>query len=159
VESRENGVILPSERGRLKGFSALQEISISLAERYARRPSEDSQPARVPSHPFVSLSEEDVVREIRRQDANKTYGLDGIHIRVIKALLPSSYLAVLCRLFNLCLSIGDIPLAWNSTEIHMVTKDVGRTRDADNVRPITLICMYRKLFERLLLVHSFDKTG
>jgi hypothetical protein len=41
----------------------------------------------------------------------------------------------------------------------MVTKDVGRTRDADNVRPITLICMHRKLFERLLLVHSFDKTG
>jgi hypothetical protein len=35
VESRENGVILPSERGRLKGFSALQEISTSLAERYA----------------------------------------------------------------------------------------------------------------------------
>jgi hypothetical protein len=29
VESRENGVILPSERGRLKGFSALQEISES----------------------------------------------------------------------------------------------------------------------------------
>jgi hypothetical protein len=80
-------------------------------------------------------------------------------MRVIKALLPSSYPAVLCRLFNLCLSTGDSPPAWNSTEIHMVTKDVGRTRDADNVRPITLICMYRKLFERLLLVHSFDKTG
>jgi hypothetical protein len=41
----------------------------------------------------------------------------------------------------------------------MVTKDVNRTRDADNVRPITLICMHRKLFERLLLVYSFDKTG
>jgi hypothetical protein len=41
----------------------------------------------------------------------------------------------------------------------MVTKDVNRARDADNVRPITLICMHRKLFERLLLVHSFDSTG
>lgn len=41
----------------------------------------------------------------------------------------------------------------------MVTKDVNRTRDADNVRPITLICMHRILFERLLLVHSFEGTG
>jgi hypothetical protein len=80
-------------------------------------------------------------------------------MRVIKALVHSSYPAVLRRLFNLCLSTGDSPPVWNSTEIHIVTKDVGRTRDADNIRPITLICMYRKLFERLLLVHSFDKTG
>jgi hypothetical protein len=36
---------------------------------------------------------------------------------------------------------------------------VERTRDADNFRPITLICMHRKLFERLLLVHPFDRTG
>jgi hypothetical protein len=41
----------------------------------------------------------------------------------------------------------------------MVTKDVNRARDADNVRPITLMCMHRKLFERLLLVHSFDSTS
>jgi hypothetical protein len=159
VDSRENGVILPSESGRARGLSALQEISASLATRYAGRPSEDSQPALSSSHSFVALSEEDIAREIRRQDANKTCGLDGIHMRVIKALLPSSYPAVLRRLFNLCLSTGSSPSAWNSTEIHMVTKDVNRTRDADNVRPITLICMHRKLFERLLLVHSFDKTG
>ncbi|GAB7336923.1 hypothetical protein MBLNU13_g01490t1 [Cladosporium sp. NU13] len=161
VESRENGVILPSERGRAKGLSALQEISASLATRYAGRLSEDSQPARSssPSPSFIALSGEDVAREIRRQDVNKTCGLDGIHMRIIRALLPSSYPAVLCRLFNLCLSTGSSPPAWNSTEIHMVTKDVNRTRDADNVRPITLICMHRKLFERLLLVHYFDRTG
>jgi hypothetical protein len=80
-------------------------------------------------------------------------------MRIIKALLPSSYPAVLCRLFNLCLSTGSSPSVWNSTEIHIVTKDVNRTRDVDNVRPITLICMHRKLFERLLLVHSFDSTS
>jgi hypothetical protein len=83
----------------------------------------------------------------------------GIHIRIIWALLPSSYPAVLCRLFNLCLSTESSLSAWNSTEVHMVAKDVNRIRDADNVRPITLICMHRKLFERLLLVHCFDRTG
>jgi hypothetical protein len=159
AESRENGVIPPSKSGRVRGLSALQEISASLVTRYAGRPSEDNQPARSFSYSFIALSEEDVAREIRRQDSNKTCGLDGIYMRVIKALLPSSYLSVLRRLFNLCLSTGSSPSAWNSTEIHMVTKDANRTRDSDNVRPITLICMHRKLFERLLLVHSFDTTG
>jgi hypothetical protein len=45
VESRENGVILPSESGQAKGLSALQEISASLATRYSGRPLEDGQPA------------------------------------------------------------------------------------------------------------------
>jgi len=41
----------------------------------------------------------------------------------------------------------------------MVTKDVNRPRDVNNVRPITLICMHRKLFKRLLLIHFFNKSG
>ena len=34
-----------------------------------------------------------------------------------------------------------------------------KPRDADNLRPITLICMCRKVFEKLLLVHQFTHTG
>lgn len=80
-------------------------------------------------------------------------------MRVIKALLPSYYPTILCRLFNLCLSTGTSPPIWNSTDVHMVTNDTRRPQDADNVRPITLICMHRKLFERLLLLHFFDRSG
>jgi hypothetical protein len=161
AESRENGDILPSERGRLKGRSALQEISGSLADRYAGLSSVRDRPIDgIEVDPTDDeLSEGDVAREIRRQDASKTCGLDGVHMRVIKSLLPSCYPRVLCRLFNVCLSTGSTPASWNSTDIHMVTKDVNRPRDVDNVRPITLICMHRKLFERLLLVHFFDKSG
>jgi hypothetical protein len=69
----------------------LQEISGSLAERYAG-------PASVHDNPVDGievgatgdgLSESDAAREIRRQDASKTCGLDGVHMRVIKSLLPS----------------------------------------------------------------------
>lgn len=160
-ESRENGDILPSERGRSAGFSALQEISDSLAERYAGRAllSDESVDGIGADQSRDELSESHVVREIRRQDASKTCGLDGVHMRVIKALLPSCYPKVLCRLFNLCLASGTTPATWNSTDVHMVTKDTNRPRDVDNVRPIALICMHRKLFERLLLVHFFDKSG
>lgn len=80
-------------------------------------------------------------------------------MRVIKPLLPSSYPAMLCRLFNLCLSTGFSPRVWNSADIHMVTNNSSRPRDAGNFRPITLTCIHRKLFERLLLVHFFDGSG
>lgn len=164
AESRENGDILPSERGRSAGLSALQEISDSLEKRYAGRALvSDGWVDGVgvdQRHDELSVvSESHVVSEIRRQDASKACGLDGVHMRVIKALLLSSYPKVLCRLFNLCLSSGRTPASWNSTDVHMVTKDTNRPRDVDNVRPITLICMHRKLFERLLLVHFFDKSG
>lgn len=163
VESRENGDILPSERGRSQGLSALQEISCSLAERYAGRalvPGDSADGVGMDQdRSHAGLSESHVVKEIRRQDASKTCGLDGVHMRVIKALLPSCYPKVLCRLFNLCLSSGSTPTSWNSTDVHMLTKDTDRPRDVDNVRPITLICMHRKLFERLLLVHFFDESG
>ncbi|KAI6788852.1 hypothetical protein KC343_g2541 [Hortaea werneckii] len=161
AESRENGDVLPSKRGRSEGLSALQEISGSLAERYAGRALvlDGSGDGIEADETHDELSESDVKREIRRQDASKTCGLDGVHMRVIKALLPSCYPTVLCRLSNLCLSSGSTPASWNSTDVHMVTKDTNRPRDVDNVRPITLICMHRKLFERLLLVHFFDKSG
>ena len=163
VESRENGDILPSERGRSAGLSALREIRDSLAERYAGRALLSDESAHgigvTLDQSRDALSESHVAKEIRRQDASKTCGLDGVHMRVIKALLPSCYPKVLCRLFNLCLASGTTPATWNSTDVHMVTKDTNRPRDVDNVRPITLICMHRKLFERLLLVHFFDKSG
>jgi hypothetical protein len=40
----------------------------------------------------------------------------------------------------------------------LIVKDHTRPKDADNVRPITLIGMFRKVFERLLL-RRFDTTG
>jgi len=50
------------------------------------------------------------------------------------------------------------PTVWNQADIYMLAKDVGKRRDANNVRPITLICMFRKIFERLLL-RRFDAPG
>jgi hypothetical protein len=38
VESRENGIISPSERGRSEGLSALQNISASLVKQSANIP-------------------------------------------------------------------------------------------------------------------------
>ena len=94
---------------------------------------------------------EDVVGEIQRQSGSKSAGSDGIHMLLMKALLHSSFPDLLCALYNACLGQGATPSRWNDTEIHLLVKDKSRRRDASNVRPITLICMFRKVFEKLLL--------
>lgn len=100
-----------------------------------------------------------MVNDVGRQDASKACGLNSVHMRVIKALLPSRYLQVLCPLFDLCLSDGTAPASWESTDVHMVTRNVNRAEDVDNTRIMTLICMSCKLFKRLSLVHFFDRSG
>jgi len=92
------------------------------------------------------------------QDSSKACGADGLHIRFLKALVDSTFLDLLHFLYGRCLAIGRTPNAWNETDIYMLAKNVDKRRDAENIRPITLICMFRKVFERLLL-RRFDEAG
>lgn len=106
------------------------EVFASLAGRYTgQTPDEDG---RNYSGPFVEtelvddtftslVSEGVVTREIRKQDASKTCDIESIHMRVIKALLPSYYSMILCRPFKLCLSTGISPPAWSLSVVHMMT--------------------------------------
>jgi len=92
-----------------------------------------------------------VIREIEVQDADKSYGADGIHIRFLKATKDTAMTVSLLRLYNRCLAVGRTPSAWNSSEIYLLTKDPTQSRNAGNLRPISIICLFRKIFERLLL--------
>jgi hypothetical protein len=65
---------------------------------------------------------------------------------------------MLAALFNSCIRLGRTPRSWNDSIVCLIIKDRTRPKDADNVRPITLIGMFRKIFERLLL-RRFDATG
>lgn len=103
------------------------------------------------SQNFVSLTQ--VEEEIERQGADKSCGIDGIHIRFIKALVGTQLTVTLQHLYSRCVQTGTTPSAWNQSEIHMIIKSIAGPRDATNLRPISLIGMFRKIFERLLLVH------
>ena len=153
---------MPSTEGRRRGVNAFAEITAALAERYtAKEAFVDGQSSDPPTatEMLPPFSEDDVKKEIAGQDASKAYSGDSIYIRILQALLPSSFPRILCRLFNVCLRTGTTPRAWNLTDIHLLTKDINKPRDVHNVRPITLVGMYRKIFERLLLVHRFNRAG
>lgn len=159
--SHENAVLLPSTVAQAKGITALNEIHGILKERY-QDPNQPYPPLRQPPlqerfspEPF---SEDEIAKEIQQQSAQKACGSDGLHMRLLKVLSNSTFLQVLCRLYNQCLYTGTTPLAWNESDIYMLVKDAGKRRTTSNVRPITLICMFRKIFERLLLLR-FDTTG
>jgi hypothetical protein len=159
--SQENGPLLPTECGRLKGFSAIEEVVAGLTERF----SSDSPDFTALDNaldldsPIQDLiSTEEIVEELRHQDSTKACGMDGVHIRLMQALISTSFVNVLAALYNSCIRCARTPRVWNDTMVCLIVKDRTRPKDADNVRPITLIGMFRKIFERLLL-RRFDSGG
>jgi hypothetical protein len=185
IISKENDVIIPTERAKATNVTALNENFTLLKERYTSS-KQSSSPSEPPSslatitgrtsvlqqstphayayaytHPLPPspFAIDQITLEIMRQDASKSCGADGLHIRFLKALLDCpAFLQSLYHLYAQCLSSTRTPSAWNETEIHLLIKDTAKPRDADNLRPITLICMFRKVFERLLL-SRFDHDG
>lgn len=163
--SRENGVLLPTETGRVKGISAIEEVAAGLAERFSARGSDSFTPKASDSitSDLVGagpdyVSAEDILEELQHQDPSKACGMDGVHIRLMKTLSSTSFVHVLVAFYNSCIKYARTPRVWNDTMVCLIVKDNARPKDADNVRPITLIGMFRKVFERLLL-RRFDAAG
>lgn len=87
---------------------------------------------------------------IKKYPSRKSGGCDGIHIRLLKRLLKSSFPQHLTQLFHLCLTTGCTPCSWNVTLINPIPK----REDANTIntcRPISLTIMFRRIFEGLLL--------
>jgi len=160
--SQENSVLLPSESAKLAGISAIDEVQHMLQTRFHdllySYPPELPSPLHGDYSTIEPFTTDQIAKEIALQDAQKACGSDGLHIRLLKVLANSSFLYYLHELYRRCIMTGTTPLVWNETDICMLTKDVSKARDSNNVRPITLICMFRKVFERLLL-QRFSPDG
>lgn len=156
--SQENAPLMPTENGRMRGVSAIKEVAGGLARRFTSQSAAPSQSSCPQVNILDYISAEEIAEELRHQDSSKACGMDGIHIRLMQALSSTSFVHVLAALYNSCIKYARTPRAWNDTMVCLLAKDHNRPKDADNVRPITLICMFRKVFERLLL-RRFDTNG
>ena len=101
----------------------------------------------------VVISEDEVYHALITLDSSKAMGLDGIGPRVLRAC-ALALCPVLHHLFSLCLTQQKFPMDWKLHKIVPVFKSADKSSIA-NYRPISLLSVTSKVFERLIV----DKIG
>ncbi|CAB4039783.1 Hypothetical predicted protein, partial [Paramuricea clavata] len=94
----------------------------------------------------ITLTPEEVYHVLAVLDENKATGPDKIPAKLLKNCASSIYLS-LCDLFNKSLSLGKLPNEWKLSNIVPIPKK-GPAEDVSNYRPISLLSLVSKVFER-----------
>lgn len=94
------------------------------------------------------FSEEEVLASLRKLRGKLTAGPDQIPSFLLKdcGLVLAKPLTII---FNLCLRTGIFPVKWRLSKLCPVFKK-GNKALVSNYRPVTIICNFSKVFERLL---------
>ena len=103
-----------------------------------------------------------IVKKVRTNlDSSETSGPDRIPVVFLKNCEPElSY--ILAELFNKCLKEACFPDCWNVSSVVPVFKNVGERSTAKNYRPVSLLSVVSKVFEKLLdkrIVDHLEKCG
>ena len=97
----------------------------------------------------ISITPKMVRKVITNLDSSKASGPDCIPVVVLKNCEPElSY--VLAKLFNNCLKDSCFPDCWKVSSVVPVFKNVGERSTAKNYRPVSLLSVVRKVFEKLI---------
>ena len=98
---------------------------------------------------------------IMNLDLSKASGPDCIPLVVLKNCEPElSY--ILAELFNMCLKESCFPDCWKVSSVVPVFKNVGERSTAKNYRPVSLLSVVSKVFEKLVnnrIVDHLEKCG
>ena len=99
---------------------------------------------------FAEISEEFVHKKLKSLKTNKASGLDQLSPRLMK---DSSNLIAkpLALIMNYSIAQGSVPLDWKASKVSPLYKG-GKAYDMDNYRPISVLCISSKIFERA--IHS-----
>lgn len=96
----------------------------------------------------ISISISDIVSEFKRLDVAKGPGPDSVPPLFLK-LTADSISKPIFLLYNLSLREGELPHVWKTANITPVFKS-GNRREVTNYRPISLLSVLSKVFERLV---------
>ena len=102
-----------------------------------------------------------VKKVITKLDSSKASGPDCIPVVVLKNCEPElSY--ILAKLFNNSLNESCFPDCWKVSSVVPVFKNVGKRSTAKNYRPVSLLSVVSKIFEKLVnnrIVDHLEKCG
>ena len=102
-----------------------------------------------------------VKKAISELDLSKAKGPDGIPVVVLKNCEPELS-SILAKLFNLCLKESCFPDCWKVSYTVPAFKKDGERSNPKDYRPISLLSVVSKVFERLIndrLVLHLEKAG
>ena len=95
------------------------------------------------------IPEEIVTRVIKEIARGKAAGIDGLPGEVW-LLANERITSVLRHLFTLCEQLGCIPEEWKQCLVVLIYKNKGSNSDVANYRPISLTCVIRRLYEKVV---------
>ena len=102
----------------------------------------------VPYLQNVNISTCDVSKVIRNLRNDKSPGPDNITPNLLKMCsVPIS--PVLCKLFNISLSLGQLPMSWKQANVSPIHK-AGDSSLPSNYRPIALTSVVCKIIEKVI---------
>ena len=81
-------------------------------------------------------------------DLSKTSGPDSIPVVVVRNCEPELSF-ILAELFNKCLKESCFPDCWKVSSVVTVCKYVGERSTVKNYRPVSLLSVVSKVFEKL----------
>ena len=102
-----------------------------------------------------------VKKVITNLDSSKASGPDCIPVVVLKNCEPKLS-HILAKLFNKCLKGSCFPDCWKVSSVVPVFKNVGKWSTAKNYRPVSLLSVVSKVFEKLVnnrIVDHLEKRG
>ena len=104
----------------------------------------------IPPDQSEFINYQETVNIVKKLKNNKSPGEDNISPRLIKNL-PNRALFFITYIFNMALFFAYFPLAWRSARVIPIHKPGKPTNDPSSYRPISLLSVLGKVFERLLL--------
>ena len=99
--------------------------------------------------PYITKGE--IEKSILSMPSNKASGADGLSVKILKAAAPAIS-SSLARLINHCIDNGCVPSAWKLAKVIPIYKGKGSRDDMSNYRPISVLPILSKIFEKH--VHS-----
>ena len=97
----------------------------------------------------ISITPKMVNNVITNLDSSKASGPDCILVVVLKNC-ESELPYILAKLFNMCLKESCFPDCWKVSSVVPVFKNIGERFTAKNYRPVSLLSVVSKVFEKLV---------
>ncbi len=103
-----------------------------------------------PTDSIAPVTPKEVLREIKELRSKKSPGYDLITGEILKNL-PKKAIVMLTYLINGAFRLSHVPASWKVAEVIMLQKSGQPPNEVQSYRPISLLPVIAKLFEKLLL--------